>query len=47
MAKGADKADAIYKTLCGPVTEQVASSALQLHPNVIVLLDEAAAAKLS
>ena len=47
MAKGADKADAIYKTLCGPVTEQVASSALQLHPTVIVLLDEAAAAKLS
>ena len=46
MAKGADKADAIAAALQGPVTEAVPASALQLHPNVTVLLDEAAAAKL-
>lgn len=48
MAKGANKADAIYKQALRPGNQnRVASSALQLHPNVIVLLDEAAAAKLS
>ncbi len=46
MAKGADKAPAIHDALMGPVTPQVPASALQLHPNVIVLLDEAAASML-
>ncbi len=42
-ARGADKAQAIRDALCGPVTEQVPASALQLHPELTVLLDEAAA----
>ena len=46
MAKGADKAEAIRAALKGPVTPAVPASALQMHPNVIVLLDEAAASLL-
>lgn len=46
MAKGADKAEAICAALKGPVTPAVPASALQLHPNVIVLLDEQAASLL-
>lgn len=46
MARGADKAQAIRAALTGPVTPAVPASALQLHPNVIVLLDEAASALL-
>ena len=46
-AFGAEKADAVAKMIEGPVTEDVPASILQQHPNVVVLLDEAAAAKLS
>lgn len=46
MATGASKADAIRATLRGPVTTRVPASLLQLHGDVEVVLDEAAASKL-
>lgn len=45
-ARGIDKARAIHDALRGPITEQVPASALQLHPNLTVVLDEAAASLL-
>ncbi|WP_461219077.1 glucosamine-6-phosphate deaminase [Lapidilactobacillus salsurivasis] len=47
IAYGADKADAIKATVEGPVTTHVPASALQNHDNVVLILDEAAASKLS
>lgn len=46
MAYGEKKAEAVYKTINGAVTEEVPASALQNHPNVTVIVDEAAASKL-
>ena len=46
FAYGDKKADAIFKMLKGPVTEEVPASVLQHHPDVTLILDEAAAAKL-
>ncbi|MDT2763291.1 glucosamine-6-phosphate deaminase [Enterococcus asini] len=46
MAFGEDKAEAIYGMVKGPVTNHVPASALQNHDNVIVIVDDAAAAKL-
>lgn len=46
LAFGEGKADAIAKTVNGPVTKQVPASILQNHPDVTIVLDEAAAAKL-
>ena len=46
IAFGANKADAIKGMLEGPITTMNTSSALQLHPNVTVIIDEAAASKL-
>ena len=43
MATGPSKADAIAATLRGPVTTRVPASLLQLHGDVEVVLDEAAA----
>lgn len=45
-AYGEAKADAIAKTIEGPVTEDVPASILQKHDNVTVIIDEAAASKL-
>ena len=42
LAAGASKADAVERSLRGPVSQSVPASALQLHPHVIVILDEAA-----
>lgn len=42
LAIGAGKAGAIRSTVEGPVTAQVTASALQLHRDVIVIVDEAA-----
>lgn len=39
---GADKAEILKKVLTGPVTPNVPGSILQMHPNVIVVADEAA-----
>lgn len=46
-AYGMNKADAIQKTIEGPVTPNVPASILQKHPNVYFILDEEAASKLS
>jgi glucosamine-6-phosphate deaminase len=43
LATGANKANAVRAFIEGPVTSQVTASALQLHPQVTVLLDEPAA----
>ncbi|MBS4195991.1 glucosamine-6-phosphate deaminase [Lederbergia citri] len=43
LAKGESKADIIVKALAGPVTKDVPASVLQLHPNLVVVLDQAAA----
>ena len=46
IAFGKNKADAIQGMLEGPITYMNTSSALQLHPDVSVVIDEAAASKL-
>ncbi|HRI89909.1 MAG TPA: glucosamine-6-phosphate deaminase, partial [Candidatus Hydrogenedentes bacterium] len=46
LAVGEEKADVIAKAVEGPVTSMISASALQLHPNCHVIVDEAAAAKL-
>ncbi len=46
VALGADKADIVHRALKGPINPHVPGSVLQLHPNLTVLLDEPAAAKL-
>lgn len=43
MAFGENKADAVYKMINGSVDESMPASILQNHPNVIVIVDEAAA----
>jgi glucosamine-6-phosphate deaminase len=43
MAFGASKADAVRGMLHGPVTPRLPASFLQLHGNVEVVLDRAAA----
>jgi glucosamine-6-phosphate deaminase len=47
MAFGEGKAAVVAKAVEGPVTETVAASFLQEHPNAQVILDEAAADKLT
>jgi glucosamine-6-phosphate deaminase len=42
LASGGSKADVVEQSLRGPVSESMPASALQLHSNVIVILDEAA-----
>lgn len=46
MASGQAKAKAIQQTVEGPITTQAPSSLLQLHPDVTVLIDEAAGSNL-
>lgn len=46
LAVGAHKAQAIAAAIEGPVTAQVTASALQLHRDVVVMLDEQAASQL-
>lgn len=47
VVNGEDKADALAKTVCGPITPEVPSSILQLHPDVTIVADEAALSKLT
>ena len=47
LACGEDKADAIYNTVYGKITPKIPASILQLHDDVVLILDEAAASKLS
>ena len=46
-AYGEHKADAIKATVEGPVTEDCPASVLQKHPDATLIIDEAAASKLS
>ncbi|MCS7224616.1 MAG: glucosamine-6-phosphate deaminase [Armatimonadetes bacterium] len=46
LATGAGKAEAIRRSIEGPVTSMCPASALQLHPRVTYLIDEAAASRL-
>lgn len=46
VVSGEDKAEIVKKAFTGPVTPQVPASILQLHPDVIVVGDEAAFSKL-
>lgn len=46
IVTGADKAQIVKDSFFGPVTPQVPASILQFHPDVTVILDEAAASKL-
>ncbi len=46
LANGSKKAAIIAEAIEGPVTSQVTASALQLHRDVVVLVDEAAGSKL-
>jgi len=42
VANGERKAQIVYDTVCGPVTESVPSSVMQLHPNCELIVDAAA-----
>jgi len=45
IVSGEEKAEILHEALHGPVTSQVPASILQLHPDVIIVADEAALAK--
>ncbi len=47
VATGTHKADAVARTVEGPVSAMVPASALQHHPRTTVIVDEEAAAKLA
>jgi glucosamine-6-phosphate deaminase len=42
LASGPDKKGILHRSLHGPVSETVPASALQMHPNVVAIVDEAA-----
>ncbi|NLW50060.1 MAG: glucosamine-6-phosphate deaminase [Candidatus Brocadiaceae bacterium] len=46
LAGGAGKAEAVAAAIEGPLTSQVPASALQMHPDTVAIVDEAAAARL-
>lgn len=46
LAFGESKQDAVKALVEGPVTEEVPASILQDHPDVTIICDEVAAAKL-
>lgn len=46
LASGAQKATAVQQMILGPMSANCPASALQMHPNVIAIIDEQAAAKL-
>ena len=46
IASGKNKADAVYKMVCGKVTEECPASILQLHNDVTLVIDKEAASKL-
>ena len=45
-ASGEEKADAILGAVCGSISPRCPASILQLHPNVVMVVDEAAGSKL-
>ncbi len=46
LARGTVKKDAIAKTIEGPISAMVPASALQMHPNAVFLIDDAASSNL-
>ncbi len=46
LASGKNKAEAVKKTVEGPITAMVPASIMQLHPKAILILDEEAASLL-
>ncbi len=46
IASGESKAEAVFKMVYGEVTDDVPASILQLHPDITIMVDEAAASKL-
>lgn len=46
VVSGEDKAEIVAKAFYGDVTPEVPASILQFHPDVTVVVDEAAASKL-
>jgi glucosamine-6-phosphate deaminase len=47
LATGASKSAAVAKSIEGPIASAVSASALQLHPDVTFLIDDAAASQLT
>jgi glucosamine-6-phosphate deaminase len=47
LATGSSKAAPVAKSIEGPVTSAVSASALQLHPDVTFIIDDAAASQLA
>ena len=47
LATGEDKAAIVAKAVEGPITSMISATALQLHPECTVILDEAAGAQLN
>lgn len=46
VVSGEDKAEILKKVVCGPITPEVPASVLQLHPDVVIVADEAALSKM-
>jgi glucosamine-6-phosphate deaminase len=47
LALGKEKAEVVAKAIEGPITSMITATALQMHPRCAVVLDEAAASKLT
>ena len=46
VISGEDKSEILKKVVCGPITPEMPASVLQLHPDVVIVADEAALSKL-
>jgi glucosamine-6-phosphate deaminase len=46
LASGEHKAEAVRKAIEGPITASAPASALQMHPDVVAIIDEDAASEL-
>jgi len=46
LATGPEKAEIVAQAIEGPVSVAVTATALQLHPNTTIVLDQAAASRL-
>jgi glucosamine-6-phosphate deaminase len=47
LATGESKAEIVAQALEGPITSMISATALQLHPRCVVVVDEAAASRLT
>ncbi|BEP29074.1 glucosamine-6-phosphate deaminase [Helicovermis profundi] len=46
LASGIEKSEAIFQMVKGPITPNLPASVLQLHPDVVLIIDKKAASKL-